>query len=716
MSIFKKLFKPAEAKAVVTSGFDLLAKLTGTEWTRTNLLKSYEKSLYVFACVSKIAEKVAATDFQMFQIINSAGDTKEIMNHPALDLLYRVNPFQTKAELFQITVINLKLCGDAFWFKVKNGKKVIELWNLRPDNMTIVNDAGSFIKHYEYTKQDGTKVIFLPEEIVHFKKPTPLSEYYGITPVTPARNRIETEDLASSFQRDFFLNSARPDAVLKYSGILRADEKEELRDYFETRHKGRGNTSKVALLQGGMEYQQISISQREMDFIESMKFTRDDILVAFQVPKPIVAITDDVNLANAKTAKEIFLSETIWPEVQAMMEKINEELVIPDFGEQFFIDAIDPTPANREQILSEYNSGLDRGWLLINEVRARENLPPIAGGDTLYKPFNLVPVGEYEAPTTPEEFTEEADKMKAQKRLKIFRGRPMLQMKLQLMEAVEKEAKAKAKNHIVGSSKKVSTKTRVPLIPAEKRMDYYELVNKKIDSKAIGFKAEVDRMAANQWERFMNFMQSLPLTKGVEKMPLAARKAIGEFYAKEGKVWADFGFPFIEQYFREAGIDAMQMVAPEGNFEITPAVMKQLKARAKEFSLGVNQTTRDKVTRVIQNGLKDGDGIQAITEKVGASVYGEFEPWRSQLIARTETTGANNAGAIEGYKQSGVVVGTEWIATQDSRTRDSHAEQDGDVVELGGTFENGCRFPGDPQAEPDEVCNCRCAIGPVIEK
>ena len=61
-----------------------------------------------------------------------------------------------------------------------------------------------------------------------------------------------------------------------------------------------------------------------MDYIESLRFTRDDILVAFHVPKPIVAITDDVNLANAQTAMTIFLSETIYPELVRLEEKINE--------------------------------------------------------------------------------------------------------------------------------------------------------------------------------------------------------------------------------------------------------------------------------------------------------------------------------------------------------------------------------------------------------
>jgi len=86
-----------------------------------------------------------------------------------------------------------------------------------------------------------------------------------------------------------------------------------------------------------------------MDFIESMKFTRDDILTAFKVPKPLVAVVDDVNRANAETAMFIFLSETIKPEITRLIEKFNEEMVYPDFDDRLFLDFDDPTPEIEKQ-------------------------------------------------------------------------------------------------------------------------------------------------------------------------------------------------------------------------------------------------------------------------------------------------------------------------------------------------------------------------------
>ena len=132
MKILDKLFSAFKTKSVVSGGLEVVQRIFGGNgrWSKTKQLAIYSKSLYVYACVRKIAEKTASQDIRLFQITNSKGDKKEITSHPALDLLYRVNPFQTKSEFLEQTMINLKLSGDAFWWKIRNERgQVAELWN-----------------------------------------------------------------------------------------------------------------------------------------------------------------------------------------------------------------------------------------------------------------------------------------------------------------------------------------------------------------------------------------------------------------------------------------------------------------------------------------------------------------------------------------------------------------------------------------------------------
>lgn len=82
-------------------------------------------------------------------------------------------------------------------------------------------------------------------------------------------------------------------------------------------------------------------------------------------------------------------------------------------------------------------------------------------------------------------------------------------------------------------------------------------------------------------------------------------------------------------------------------------------------------------------------------------------------VARTAMTGAENAGRIDAYKRAqamGIEIEQVWMATLDGRTRPSHRALDGEVAEVGGTFSNGCRFPGDPSGPAAEVMNCRCTL------
>lgn len=712
----KSRFEKTSTKALVDyGGFELLTKLTGSNnWDKTRMLESYEKSLYVFACVSKIAEKVADADLDLFQILNSSGDTKEVMNHPAIDLLYRVNPFQTKTEFWKITTINLKLAGDAFWHKVRNDAgQIAELWNLRPDFMTIVKDPEDFIAGYEFARQDGVKVKFAPEDIIHFKTPTPLNDYFGVSPVSSAAIRIETEEYAGKYQRDFFLNSARPDAVLKTTenaGNLTAEQVKELKDQFEKKYKGVGKTSKVAILQGGLEYQQISISQREMDYIESMKFTRDDILVAFHVPKPIVAITDDVNRANAETAMYIFLSETIKPTVKDMIEKINEEMIIPDFGEIFYLDFKDMTPDNREQTRLDNESGIKNGYYLINEVRQREGLEPIDGGDTLYMPLNMVAVGGL-TKQSKAKFRKNWEDKKAheekQKRARVFRGKEILLQKFKIMESITKALKKQPKKDTKALEKDKKTKgTPTALIKDnDLREKYVIMVNKAIDQRADLLKKALSKIVKAQNTKLVSLIKKQrDLTKAIGK---DSKSKINAFFKGQEEVFAEFLFPFIEEYTRGAGLEAMMTIEPNTAFEMTDKIREALVKRAAEFGLGVNETTRVKIVADIEKGLEAGEGMTEISNRINET-YKEFPTWRSDLIARTEATAASNEGTLQAYKQSEVATHKEWISTKDDRTRPEHVELDGEIVKVGGVFSNGLQYPQEP--------NCRCVIGPAFEE
>ena len=729
MSLIQKFFKGSKQKQEtdITDlvGINLLTKLVAPELTKGGFLQQYGKSLYVFACISKIARRVATVPLQLYRIKNSRGDTGEIMTHPLLDVLYKANPYETRTEFWETTMINLKCTGEAYWWKIRNnGGKVVELWNLRPDLMEIVLGTNRLVQEYRFHKNDGTTESFPAEDIVHFKYPDPLSQVLGMSPLKPAAARVQTEEFATQYQRDFFLNSARPDAVIKNPKFkMTKEQKRDLRDYFEKQHRGIGKTSKVAILEGGLEYQLISISQKEMDFIESLKFTRDDILVAFGVPKPIVAVIDDVNRANSETAMQIFLSEVINPEMTRLVEKINEEMTYIDFGEDLFIDFPDQTPASRDIQLQEYREGIASGYLLINEVRQRENLPPVKGGWSIYMPLTQVPIGGLSSgdqgkaaskgmimagADTKEEAYETMPEAKAKHY--DFKGRYWLKQKFELAEAMEKAVagaiKNASKNKKAKKNKKKNTKSATSLLTGDTRKAYGEVMLKTIDRKTEQLSAAVNKFADEQKGRV--------LAKLNEKKSVKNKFKITSIFdvEKEAKIAGEMIIPFIEQFIKDAGQEALNMLAPQEDFTDSKNIQKKIQKRAAFFAKTVNSTTLQKLDGTLSEGIAAGEGIRDLSSRV-EDVYSEFPAYRSELVARTEATHANNEGTLEGYRQSDVANGKEWIATLDDRTRESHVDLNGEIVGVDEEFSNGLDYPG-ADGPAEEVINCRCVLGPAF--
>lgn len=696
----------------VTGNTDIFRQMLGGDvaWGIGKRLQTYGKSLYVFACVSKIAQKTASIEFELYKIVNKKGDKEQIFVHEALDLLYRPNPYQTKEEFFQRFMINKKLTGSAFILKVRdNSGKVVELWNLRPDFMRILFDKDGTIQGYEFSNNGGT-TIFAPEDVIRDSYPDPQNDFGGMSALQPASSRIDVEEFATKYQRNFFINNARPDFVLMSAKKIGADQKEEIKSAWEKRHKGgkdQLNAGKGAFLEGGMTYQQVSISQREMDYIESSKMTRDDILVALAVPKPVVAITDDVNLANANTGMQIFLSETIVPEIKALTTKLNEELIYPEYGDIYFIDFEDPVPDNEIEKADIQTKRIASGTMLINEAREEWGDEPIRGGDTLYQPFGMQAVGGKPAQVSPEEKRGLPDKRK-----NIFRGRS------KALKVLEKKAEIKKimLQALVKEAEEVAEPTQRSFIPADHKLAYYDLVNKAIDERGEDFEKALNEYIENEQKpRLIKALKVNSKELGF-KLVDDLESALAKWGKAEAKLTAEFSIPFISEFVKSSGEQALALVAPGETFdERTERIIKYIKDRSKLFGKETTATTVEKLSKKLGEGIASDEGINELAARVD-EVFGEFPNSRSLMIARTEATSANNLGFTEAYKQSGVANAKEWIATADSRTRDSHIAVDGEIVKLDESFGNGLQYPGDGNGDPAETVNCRCVLGPAFQE
>ena len=132
----------------------------------------------------------------------------------------------------------------------------------------------------------------------------------------------------------------------------------------------------------------------------------------------------------------------------------------------------------------------------------------------------------------------------------------------------------------------------------------------------------------------------------------------------------------------------------------------------------VTETTRDQIIRAVDKGYRDGLGQRGTASYI-LDLVPQISSYRAEVIARTETHGAANYGSQEAAKQTGLPLSREWLAAADDRTRETHREANGQVVGMDDTFRVGdsdLAFPGDPSGPADEVINCRCAVGYIVDE
>ena len=129
---------------------------------------------------------------------------------------------------------------------------------------------------------------------------------------------------------------------------------------------------------------------------------------------------------------------------------------------------------------------------------------------------------------------------------------------------------------------------------------------------------------------------------------------------------------------------------------------------------------KNKIADVVARSIIQGDDIRGITRRMAETLARDNDRAMARY-ARTAMTAAQNAGRIEvmeAANDEGIHTKKKWIATLDSRTRDTHRELDGQTAETDEPFEvDGMEilFPGDPSADPSLVYNCRCALGYVLD-
>ena len=144
----------------------------------------------------------------------------------------------------------------------------------------------------------------------------------GKATLEAASDSVQTDDYARDYNRSFFENSAQPGVVLEYPTTLSQEQLQRLKADWNQQYGGPRNQNRTAVAHGGLKINRLEQTHADMQFSEQRKYSRDEILAIFRVPKEILGIFEDANYAGSKTANSVFAMRTVDPKVRMIVDTL----------------------------------------------------------------------------------------------------------------------------------------------------------------------------------------------------------------------------------------------------------------------------------------------------------------------------------------------------------------------------------------------------------
>ncbi len=303
----------------------------------------------LFAIVQQTSTAVSKAEWHLYKrtSLRDKNRRQEVLNHAFMTVWDRPNPFTTGMMFRMSAQQHLDLVGEAFIVLVRMGSVIFEMWNVRPDRMFPVTDPDEFLLGWVY-KCGNEEVPLALEDVLQLKYPNPDDPYRGRGPVQTVLADIDAARYSAEWNRNFFINGARPGGIIEVDYRMSDKEFNEFTKRWRAQHQGVSNAHRVAVLENA-KWVETNFSMTDMQFVQLRELSKETIREAFAFPKPMLGTVDDVNRANAEAGKEIMAEGQTIPRLDLWKDAFNN-FVLPQFsgGKNLVIDYDDPTPVNHE--------------------------------------------------------------------------------------------------------------------------------------------------------------------------------------------------------------------------------------------------------------------------------------------------------------------------------------------------------------------------------
>ena len=681
----------------------------GGDWAPLTYGEYYPRSVPIYAAIKIRQDAIARVPLRVMRTSNRKGKVvKEPVEpmHTAQLLLDRVNPFWTRGDLWRATETYMNLWGSAYWALERGVRgEITEIWALRSDKMRIIPDPETYIKGFVYMPSATKMIPFLPEDMIWMRYFNPMDEYAGLSPIAPLRMSADMGLDALRANRSTLINDSTPGLIIQTKTKPGDAQVKEFYLRWESRHKGVDKVKRPAILGEGMEAKNMGFSPRDMEFIQSLRWTVEDVARVYNIPKPMLHDLERATYENIRIARRSLWEDCIVPQLMFYQERL-QEMLLPHFSDKRLLVEFDTSQvealqedetekANRRQIY------LGSGVVTINEVRSDMGMAPVAWGDEDPRPSQ----GSFSASFGPEPRYVQQVGRNGHRALLAIRA---------LAGGAWEDAGERAEQAFVENLDPLEQDFHglmVDLFNSQvdemlDRLDEHRSVHPMRDDAGVVADLIV---AVAEYERNVKIIRADP-------PDVAPTGGLRLFDPEDWMpIFARLGQPFIERAVVAGAVSQVTQFGLGISFDVgAPLTQRWIKDRLLFWADRVNRATAGQVVEAIKAANVVGESIPQIAERL-EHIREVNTRARAFTIARTEMVGAQNEGHQQAYEQA-EVPGKQWFTAQDERVREAHFNAHGQIRKVREDFDVGgekLRTPGQG-GSAGNVINCRCVQLPVL--
>jgi HK97 family phage portal protein len=351
----------------------------------------------VFACVRLISETVGTLPCILYRREDGQGKTPA-PEHPLYFLLHdSPNADFTGVEYFERMAADLCLWGNHF-SEVGRGVsgKIVALTGLDPALVSVGRTTAGGVLYMYADPYRGWREI--PEanmfHVRGFAKTN--DDLLGLSPISCARVSLDIASSSDAVAANTYKNGMRPSGVLSTDRVLTPEQREQERAWVQKAVGGLKGAGGVLVAEAGYKYQQLSMNPVDAQMLENRAFNVEDICRWFRVPPFMVGHTEKSTSwgSGLEQQGQAFATYTLRPYLARIESAVEKKLITPTERRNYVVEF------NLEGLLradsagraAHYSTALQNGWMNRDDVRAKENMRKIPGGDVYTVQANLLPL------------------------------------------------------------------------------------------------------------------------------------------------------------------------------------------------------------------------------------------------------------------------------------------------------------------------------------